>query len=429
MSVLVSIVVGAVVTCLIVAGGALAWRAGGPPDRRFDPATPARLVVIVYAVMYGVGSVVLAVTGEATTGPIVTGLAFLAIGAGAWLGRRLLGPVTGMAAGAEVGSIRPAVIVLLAAVGLVAFASLAGQYGVPLISADPQAARAGYGGIRIDTFRWLVPPAALVALAVALARPSRAAWAIAAASLTLVVGLEVLAASRALPFELGIAGVLIVLWAGRRLAARGWLALGIAAAVLFLGVQFARIGNEGGFSGALDAAGFGVRRTVDRVLLIHPRTIDLVARSFPGEHPFMAGATYVRWLSPLIGSEPAPALGSTLFQALFPGEPPGGFAAPGLLGEAWANGGPLLAAVLMVMLGLVAVGLTRVADGLSAGTVDRTVAAVLAVALARTYAASLNGFLLTAAVTVAWWLCAGGRLSAITRLQLLPRARPTIGGE
>jgi len=369
--------------------------------------------VIVYTVMYGVGSIVLAITGEATLGPLVTGVAFLAIGAGAWLSRRWLGPVTGGPAGAEIGPIRPAVIVLLAALGLVAFGSLAAQYALPLVSADPQAARAGYGGIRIDLFRWLVPPAALVALAVALARPSRAAWAVAAASMALVVGLEVLAASRALPFELGIAGILIVLWAGKRPAARHWLALGIAAAVLFLGVQFARIGNEGGFSGALDAAGFGVRRTVDRVLLIHPRTIDLVVRTFPTEQPFMAGATYVRWLSPVTGGQPAPALGTLLFEALFPGEPPGGFAAPGLLGEAWANGGPLLAAVLMVLLGLVAVGLSRVADGLSSGAVDRTMAAVLAVALARTYAASLNGFLLTAAVTIAWWVCAGGRLSAV----------------
>jgi hypothetical protein len=427
MSLLLSLLVAAIVAALVIGGGALAWRAGGPQDRPLDPATPARLVVLVYVVMYGVGAVVLAATGEATVGPFVTGGAFIAIGAGAWLGRRLLGPVSGSVAGVEVGPIRPIVIVLLAGLGLVAFGSLAMQFGLPLISADPQAARTGYGGFRLDMFRWLVPPAALVALGVALARPSRMAWAVAATSLALVAGLEVLAASRALPFELGIAAVLIVLWAGRRPTARHWLLLGLAAAVLFLGVQFARIGNEGGFSGALDAAGFGVRRTVDRVLLVHPRTIDLVVRTFPGEQPFMAGGTYVRWLSPLTGSEPAPALGTTLFQALFPGEPGGGFAAPGLLGEAWANGGPLLAAVLMIALGFAAVGLSRVADGLSAGAVDRTLAAVLAVALARTYAASLNGFLLTAAVTVAWWLCAGGRLSAIARLQLLPGARPTAG--
>lgn len=422
MNIAVDLLVAALVGALVAGGSALVWRAGGSPNRPLDPATPARLIVVVYIVMYGIGSVVLAATGEAVAGPLVVGLAFMAMGVGASLARRWLGPVVGPRRGAETGSVRTLVVVVLAIVGLVAFGSLAIQYGLPLVSADPQAARGGYGGWRLDAFRWLVPPAALVALGLALSRGSRSAWLIVVASIGLVAGLEILAASRALPFELGIAALLMALWAGRRLGRRGWLAVGLTSIALFLGVQFARIGNEGGFDGALDASSFAVTRTINRVLLIHPRTIDIVVETFPRERPYMGGSTYVRWLSGLSGSPPPPALGDVLFRSLFPSEPPGGFAAPGLLGEAWANGGPGLAAILMVALGVVAVAVSRVVDGLSSAAVDRTFAAVLAVAIARTYATSLNGVVLTVLAIFVWWLFAGGRLR--WRLPLMQPTRP-----
>ena len=233
-------------------------------------------------------------------------------------------------------------------------------------------------------------------------RTARDRW-IAAAALAGVGGLEIALASRALPLELAIEALLIAWWAGRRLSARAAGSLAAAALVLFVGVQLLRVGPEGGFSGPADIADFAVRRTIDRVLLIHPLTLELVATEIPAREPYFGGATYVRRISTLLGQEERPALGYWIYERLFPGQS-GGFAAPGVVGEAWANGGPILAILIMTALGVLAQAIGRRLAGLPSGPTSLAFAALVSVAIARSYATSLNGLLLTLAVATGWWI-------------------------
>ena len=395
---------------LLAVGATLAWRAGGPPEAARDLSTPVRLTVLAYLALYGIGSLILLATGESSgRGPLLTGVGLAAFGAGVWLASRFLGETPPRVRGsmtvpaAILGTYRPWIVVGIAAAGLAAVAIIVAQHGIPLIARDPQASRAGFAGPLFDAFRWLVPPAALVALAVALSTGrARDRW-IAAAAVAGVAGLEIALASRALPLELAIEALLVAWWAGRRLSARAAAGLAAAALVLFVGIQLVRVGPEGGFSGAADVGAFAVRRTIDRVLLIHPRTLDLVATDIPAREPYFLGATYVRRLAILLGQEERPSLGYWIYERLFPGEP-GGFAAPGLLGEAWANGGPILAVAIMLVLGIVAQAIGRRLASLPRGPTNLAFAALVSVAIARSYATSLNGLLLTLAVTTGWWL-------------------------
>ena len=399
-----------VVVALLAVGALLAWRAGGPAASPLDPTTPARLTVIAYLALNGVGSVLLLAGGESEgMGPLLAGVGLVAFGAGVWFVARWLGEAPSLrrtAPGDEPAvedRYRPLVVVGLAVVGLVALAILIAQHGIPLIARDPQASRAGFAGLLMDAFRWLVPPAALVALAVAFDRGRPRDWWLAGVALAGVGGLEIALASRALPLELLVEALLVAWWCGRRLSFRAAAGLSAAALVLFVGIQLVRVGPEGGFSGAADVAGFAVRRTVDRVLLIHPRTLDLVASEIPARQPYFAGATYVRRIAILLGQEERPALGYWIYERLFPGATVG-FAAPGVLGEAWANGGPILAGVVMFALGGFAQFLGRSLAGLPRGPTTLAFAALVAVAIARSYATSLNGLLVTLVVATAWWL-------------------------
>ena len=398
------------VTVLLAVGATLAWRAGGPAIGLRDPSTPVRLTVLAFLALYGIGSLILIATGESDgAGPLLAGGGLLAFGAGAWLASRFLGTAQPRAQGSLSEAIairrtfRPRVVVGLAAAGMLALAVLVTQHGIPLLAADPQASRAGFAGPLFDAFRWLVPPAALVAFAIALSSGTvRDRW-IAAAALAGVGGLEIALASRALPLELAIEALLVAWWVGRRLSARLAAAMAAAALVLFVGVQLVRVGPEGGFSGAADVGAFAVRRTVDRVLLIHPRTLDLVATEIPAREPHFLGATYVRRLAILLGGQERPSLGYWIYERLFPGEP-GGFAAPGVLGEAWANGGPIFAMAIMLALGLLAQAIGRRLAALPPWPTNLAFAALVSVAIARSYATSLNGLLLTLAVATAWWV-------------------------
>lgn len=386
--------------------GAIAtwWAAGRwSIGHEADPTTPGQAAVIAYLVFYMAGSIVILVSGEsAGAGPLLAAGALAAFGVGAVVARGALGATPAMPPPRSDG-VRLAPVVVLAAIGLVAIGYLIVRNGIPLLAADAQASRAGFAGPIFDLFRWLVPPAALVALALALTRDSKRDRWIATAALLGVGGLEVLLASRALPFELTIEALLVAWWAGRRPSKRIWLGLAAAGLVVFVGVQLIRVGSDYSFTSIADGAAFAVRRTVDRVALIHPRTLEVVATTIPDEEPYFGGSTYVRRLGPLFGQEDRPSLGYWLYDRLFPGQP-GGFAAPGVAGEAWANAGPILVAALMAALGALAIWLGRALGRLPGGPADRAFAALVVVALARTYATSLNGFLLTLAVTTGWWL-------------------------
>jgi hypothetical protein len=391
-----------VVAGLAAAGGALAWRAGGPPGRPYDPATPLRILVLAMSVLLVIGSLALAWTGR-SGGPLLVGGAMLALGAGTWLGTRWWGRQPAIPERTADGPIRWPAVLALAVVGAAALVTIVAGAGLPLLATNPQASRAAFSGLTFDVFRWLVPPAALVVLAWSLARPSGGRLLAAAAALTGVVGLEVLLASRALPFELALGAVLIAWWGGRRLRLRSAAILGLAGVVLFFGVLLARMGPEASFRDPLDFLNFTVDRTVGRVVLIQARTVDVAVEAIPAQEPYWAGATYVRRLGALFGRpETHPPLGEWLYARLFPGAAPA-FAAPGILAEAWVNAGLPLALGLMALLGLAAQGFGRVLGRLGAGPADRVAAVLVTIAIARTTATSLNGLLLTVAVTAAWW--------------------------
>lgn len=411
----IAVVVGvAAVAALGAIGAGLAWWSSGEAGRRLlDPATPARAGVAAYLGLHVAGSLVLLLDGQSRgAGPLLAAGGLAAFGVGAAAVRRFGGPEPPMPPPVARG-VSPLGVAALAALGLVAVAILIARFGLPLLAGDPQDSRQGFAGPLFDLFRWLVPPAAITAFALSTARRSGgAATLVAIAALAAVAALEILLASRALPLELTIGALLVAHWAGRHPSPRAWLALGVGGLVVFVGVQFVRVGPEGGFSGAADAAGFAVRRTFDRVVLIHPRTLDIVTTEIPANEPFFGGSTYVRRLAPLFGQEQRPTLGYWLYERLFPGQP-GGFAAPGVAGEAWANGGPILVVIVMTGLGALAAWLGRVLARLPSGPVDRTYAALVVVAVARTYATSLNGFLLTLAVATLWWFAASGRLARL----------------
>ena len=144
-----------------------------------------------------------------------------------------------------------------------------------------------------------------------------------------------------------------------------------------------------------------VGRTFDRVALIQARAVEVVATKIPSDQPFYGGSTYVRWLVTLRGEPPPQALGFWIYDEIYPFQP-GGFATPGFLGELWANGGIPLVVLGMTVFGALVQALGGLIGRFDRGAADRVFAALLVVAVARTYATSLNGFLLTTAVLVGW---------------------------
>ena len=389
-------------TLLMALGGGLAWWACGPRDAAWDVTTPGRLFVLFFMVTTGAGTLFITLTGQATgAGALLCGVGLLAFGIGAAAAARS-GVPTGLGPPATVGVLRPLVVVGLALVGLVALASIARKAGLPLLTHDALGSRSAYQGLAFDLFGWLVPPAVLVAVGVALARPTRRAIVVAALAAGAVTVLMILVASRALPLGLAVAALLLAWWAGHRPRRRLWLTIGGAALALFVGVQLLRVTGPGFASGS-DFGSFVVGRTIDRILLIQARTVELVAAEIPGSEPYFGGSTYLRWLAAVRGEAPPEALGFWIYDRLYPDQQ-GGFATPGILGELWANGGFLLVLPGMALFGLLAQLAGRLVARIGPGVADRVFAALLVLAFARTYATSLNGLILTLAVALAWRL-------------------------
>jgi hypothetical protein len=129
----------------------------------------------------------------------------------------------------------------------------------------------------------------------------------------------------------------------------------------------------------------------------------------------------LRRLGPALGRPDIPNLGYWVYPRIFPGQVPPGYAAPGLIGEAWANFGPLGLA-LFALLGVTAERLGAFLARRRHATGDLIAGTLAVVFLARTHALGLNGLAFLLVLVVVWRVVAAGGLAG-TRSALVDVVR------
>jgi hypothetical protein len=280
------------------------------------------------------------------------------------------------------------------------------RVGLPFLTEDITGARAALAGPSVQVLRVAVPALALAMVlrrrGAAMASDAlrrRLGW----LGVGVLVALEAFLASRYLAAEL-LAIVLVGIGlAGWHLRLRQLAALAIVAVLAFGGVQILRAYDQA--EGREFA--FAIERTVNRVVLIQPRTLDAIQTAIPAEQPYYGGLTWLRRLGPALGRPDIPNLGYWVYARLFPGQEPPGYAAPGLVGEAWANFGPAGIA-LFALLGLAAERLGAFVSRRRRMTGDLVAGALLIVFMARTHALGVNGLAVLVILVVAWRVLAAG---------------------
>lgn len=393
---------------------------------------PAMAWVALHAVFFGLGSARLALDGRSGPALYVAGAA-LVFGATVALSDRLARgrseavagmPGTLSAADAdadgeatrpttEPAPLRPAVVAGLAALGALLVLPTLARVGLPFLVPDITGARSELAGPELQLLRVAVPA---LALAIVLgARGRIGPWLIVAALLILEVGL----ASRYLAAELLAVLFIGVALFGWRLRPRLVLAGALSAVLAFGGIQVLRAYDQA----AGREVAFALERTINRVVLVQPRTLEALQAAIPAEQPYYAGLTWLRRLGPVLGRPDIPNLGYWVYPRLFPGQEPPGYAAPGLIGEAWANFGPLG----LGLFGLLGLGAERLGAFLSRrryATGDLIAGTLAVVFLARTHALGLNGLAFLIVLVAIWRvLAAGGLAGTRAALQDLLRWR------
>jgi hypothetical protein len=375
---------------------------------------PAVAWLGLHAVFFGAGAAVLAATGGIGPGAAwyVGGAALAAavgVGGSDRLARRRgadpASPDPALVAGAvDPAPPRPIAVAALLALGLAAVAPGLIATGMPLLADDPTGARSALAGLVVQPLRVALPAAMVVVMVAALRRPSRGRVAAAVGCVGLAVVFTVLLASRYLAAELAAGLAVAWLLAGRPVDVRALAALALATVLVFGAVQVVRAPER---SSGRELA-FGLERTVSRVVLVQPRTLDALMDEIPSGTPFFGGLTWLRRAAPLLGRDDVPNLGYWIYPRIFPDQDPGvpGYAAPGLIGEAWANLG-LLGLALFAGLGVVLERFGALLALRRQGTADLAAGAVLVVVLARSHALGLNGVLVLVVLVAAWRLLAG----------------------
>lgn len=390
---------------------------------------PAVAWLALHAVFFGVGSARLALDGRVGPALYVAGAA-LAFGAAVGLSdlvarrrsRSAGRPPTaerGPAAddttltppATDVAPVRPLAVAALAALGLMFILPTLARVGLPFLVEDITGARTELAGPELQVLRVAVP-----ALALAMVLGSRARWGpwLVVAGL---LALEVALASRYLAAEMLAVLFIGIGLAGWRLRPRLVLAGALGAVLVFGGVQVLRaydqaVGRE---------LAFAVERTVNRVVLVQPRTLEALQAAIPAEQPYYAGLTWLRRLGPVLGRPDIPNLGYWVYPRMFPGQDPPGYAAPGLIGEAWANFGPL-GLGLFGVLGVAAERLGVLLWRRRGATGDVIAGTLALVFLARTHALGLNGLVLLLVLVAIWRIVAADGLAG-TRAAVLDVVR------
>lgn len=387
-------------------------------------AHPAVAWLALHAVFFGAGGLVLALTTSAAGQAAYTGLAATAFALGLAASAALAARGARSEAGgreaavadrtsAQLAPVRDivAVIAALAAVLLVVPTLL--RTGIPFLTPDITGSRTELAGLIVQPLRVALP--ALAVAAVLAARgpaggtreapgrpvvPVAVPWAVAVVAALMTF--ELLLASRYLVAELGAAIVLGWLLAGGRLPWRVVALLVVVGLVGFTGIQVLRAWDE--------AAGrelaFVVERTINRVLLVQPRTLEALMEAIPAEEPFFGGLTWLRRLGPLLGRDDIPNLGYWIYPQVVGGsQVVAGYAAPGLIGEAWANFG-WAGLTLFAVLGAASERLGVLLTLRRTATADVVAGALLVLFVARTHALGLNGLLVLVALVVTWRLVA-----------------------
>lgn len=411
-----NVLAAVLVLAAIAAAVALCWPAAQRTGLRVWHPTLAWLAL--HTVFFGVGSARLALDGRTGPGLYVAGAA-LAFGAAVALSDRLAwrragsvleprptdsGEVGGAAhdvsGPADGAPLRPLAVIGLAALGLLLVLPTLVRVGLPFLVEDITGARSELAGPELQLLRVAVPA---LALAIVLGSRGRAVpWLVVAG----LIALEVALASRYLAAELIAVLFLGIGLAGWQVRARLVLAGALIAIVAFGGIQVLRAYDQ--------AAGrelaFAMERTVNRVVLVQPRTLEALQAAIPAEQPYFVGLTWLRRLGPVLGRPDIPNLGYWVYPRIFPGQVPPGYAAPGLIGEAWANLGPLGLA-LFALLGVTAERLGAFLARRRNATGDLIAGTLAVVFLARTHALGLNGLVFLLVLVIIWRIVAAGGLA------------------
>ena len=415
------------VALLVLGSVAVAAVLSWPAARRTSLGVwhPALAWVALHAVFFGIGSARLALDGRFGPAFYVAGAALVfstAVALSDRLARRRSSFVAhaGSAAADEAGGttplpdgapLRPLAVAGLAALGVVLVLPTLARVGLPFLVEDITGARAELAGPELQLLRVAVPALALAIALGARARPRR--WLLVAALMVLELAL----ASRYLAAELLAVLFVGVGLAGWRLQPRLVLAGALATILAFGGVQVLRAYDQ--------AAGreleFALERTVNRVVLVQPRTLEALQAAIPAEQPYFGGLTWLRRLGPIFGRPDIPNLGYWVYPRIFPGQDPPGYAAPGLIGEAWANFGPL-GLGLFALLGVVAERLGAFLARRRNATGDLIAGTLAVVFLARTHALGLNGLAFLIVLVAIWRIVAADGLAS-SRLAVAEVAR------
>lgn len=419
--------VGAAVAVVVAFGLAagVAWRLAVATGLRL--AHPAVAWVALHATLFGVGAIALAVVDERPNAAAYTagGAAAFAVGlvaSAAVAARRARAAGVPANPSADLAPVRLPVAALLAGLAVALLVPTLVASGLPFLTPDITGSRTEIAGLAVQPLRVALPGLAL-ALVLRARRAAgearRSAILVAALAIGALAVFELLLASRYLLAELAAVVVLGWLLAGTRVPWRVALTVGAAGIVLFGGIQLVRAWDQ--------ASGrpleFVVDRTVSRVVLVQPRTMDALMRVIPAEEPHFLGLTWLRRLGPVTDRE-IPNLGYWIYPEAV-GRPgaTGGYAAPGLLGEAWANFG-WAGLVLPGLAGVAAERLGALAARRREGEADVVVVALASLFLARTHALGLLGLGVLWVLVASWRLLAGpvGRLPGDVRRVLAWRA-------
>ena len=371
---------------------------------------PATAWLGLEAVFFGAGSAILAITEERVGPALDVAGAIVMFGVGVALSDRFArrprvvvepGVHDAQPGQKPTADVRWPVVFVMVAVAVAVLVPTLLAVGIPALTGDVTGARAAIGGVDVQLLRVAIP-GAIVLLVVAALDGSRAWRVFAAVAVAVAVAGELALASRYLAAELAAAIVIALGLIRRPGLARVIAAVAVTGAALFVVAGVLRTYGEAGD----DPVGFAVDRSINRILLVEPRTLDAIQTAFPGEVPYYGGLTWVRRLAPFVGVRDVPNLGYWIYPRVFPDQQAvAGYAAPGLLGEAWANFGPfgvLVPGVLGVLaerLGATIAVRRRSAADLAAGSLG-------ILFLARTHAIGLDGLAVLAVVVILWRLLA-----------------------